>query len=80
MKLWKKNNKMKTIIHLRHPAIPKTKFQFLHLAGWKYLAKRNTLCWTSITENMKVTDDISKVTCKKCFKIYAKQKGKDKAK
>lgn len=65
---------MKTVIHLKHPAIPKTKFQLLHHIGWKRLAEHNTICWTSITKNMKVTDDISKVTCKKCLKIIAKQK------
>jgi len=65
---------MKAIIHLKHPAIPKDGFH----AGWLHIAKHSTLCWTTITENMKVTDDISKVTCKKCLKIYAIRKGKEK--
>ena len=69
--------KAKTIIHFKHPAIPKTVLQ--SSIGWQNIAKHSTLCWTTITKNMKVTDDTSKVTCKKCLKIIGilNKKGKE---
>ena len=60
----------KIVIHLKHPAIPTKEMHYP--IGWQRIAKHSTLCWTSITKNMKVTNDISKVTCKKCLKIIAK--------
>ena len=66
--------RQKTIIYLKHPAIPRIEFQNQHSIGWQNIAEHSTLCWTSITKNMKVTDDMSKVTCKKCLKIIAKNK------
>ena len=56
--------KQRTIFHLKHPAIPKKGLSVSITTGWLNIAKHSTLCWTTITKNMKVTDDISKVTCK----------------
>lgn len=36
--------------------------------GWLHIASHKTLCWTNITNEIKVTTDKSKVTCKKCIK------------
>ena len=63
--------KQKIIVHLKHPTTPKIElYDPIDPTSWYRIAKHKTLCWTSITKNMKVTDDISKVTCKKCQKIY----------
>ena len=60
-------------IHLKHTCnIP---VKAVDPIGWLYLAKRRTLCWTHITEAMEVTNDKSKVTCKRCIKKMGEHHG-----
>jgi hypothetical protein len=61
------------IIHLGYPADDHYREILFNLSpmskiSYRNQAKNSTLCWTSIHDiDITVTDDISKVTCKKCL-------------
>ena len=67
------------IIHLRYPLDAHYQEQLAKLSpmnrtSYRNQAKNLTLCWTNIHGiDITLTDDIRKVTCKKCLKTMSRK-------
>jgi RNase P subunit RPR2 len=70
----------KDVIHLKYPLDAKYKaylksLSFVNRESYSNQAKNSTLCWTNKNDiNITITNDLKKVTCKKCLKILVKSR------
>lgn len=59
------------VVHLKHPMKAPIDLRGSDLESWLNTAKSSTLCWRHSLSQVKWTEDLSAVTCKKCLKMAA---------
>ena len=65
--------KNEQIMHLRWNEKYSGKIRKSAISYFKKYGRQRTLCWLAPSINKKMTDDISKVTCKRCLASIRKR-------